>query len=44
MTTETMPQLSALTGRVIWPNDAEYDGARTSFYGGFDHRPARSSA
>ena len=40
MTTETMPQLSALTGRVIWPNDAEYDGARTSFYGGFDHRPA----
>ncbi len=40
MTTETMPQLSALTGRVIWPNDAEYDTARTSFYGGFDHRPA----
>jgi len=40
MTTETMPQLSALTGRVIWPNDAEYDRARTSFYGGFDHRPA----
>ena len=40
MTTETMPQLSALTGRVIWPNDAEYDGARASFYGGFDHRPA----
>jgi len=40
MTTETMPQLSALTGRVIWPNDAEYDRARASFYGGFDHRPA----
>ena len=29
-----------LTGRVITPDDAEYDAARTIFYGGFDYRPA----
>ncbi len=40
------PQLStrqlraALKGRVIVPGDAEYDQARTIFYGGFDRRPA----
>lgn len=27
-------------GRVIAPGDAEYDSARTAFYGGIDHRPA----
>src|SRR5215216_5927301 len=26
--------------RVIAPADAEYDKARTTFYGGIDHRPA----
>src|SRR5438445_2549117 len=40
MTTETIPQLRSVAGRVIRPDDAEYDRARTSFYGGFDHRPA----
>jgi FAD/FMN-containing dehydrogenase len=36
-----IPQLrAALNGRVIEPNDAEYDKARTVFYGGFDRRPA----
>ncbi len=30
----------ALKGRVIRPNDAEYDQARTVFLGGFDSRPA----
>jgi FAD binding domain/Berberine and berberine like len=29
-----------LKGRVIGPNDAEYDHARTIFLGGFDRRPA----
>jgi FAD/FMN-containing dehydrogenase len=29
-----------LTGRVIGPDDAGYDEARTVFYGGFDRRPA----
>jgi FAD/FMN-containing dehydrogenase len=28
------------TGRVVAPGDAEYDDARTLFYGGFDRRPA----
>ncbi len=27
-------------GRVIGPDDAGYDQARTVFYGGFDRRPA----
>jgi FAD/FMN-containing dehydrogenase len=30
----------ALTGRVIGPDDQDYDEARTIFYGGFDRRPA----
>jgi FAD/FMN-containing dehydrogenase len=35
------PQLVAnLPGRVIGPDDPEYDQARTVFYGGFDRRPA----
>jgi FAD/FMN-containing dehydrogenase len=40
MTTETIPQLESISGRVIRPDDAEYDKARTSFYGGVDRRPA----
>jgi FAD/FMN-containing dehydrogenase len=31
---------SDLSGRVIGPDDPEYDEARTLFYGGFDRRPA----
>jgi FAD/FMN-containing dehydrogenase len=31
---------SVLTGRVIGPDETEYDRARTIFYGGFDRRPA----
>src|SRR5687768_13012656 len=30
----------AITGRVITPDDPEYDTARTVFYGGMDRRPA----
>jgi len=40
MSTETIPQLTGITGRVIRPTDADYDKARASFYGGFDRRPA----
>ena len=37
----SIPQLrAALNGRVITPEDGEYDQARTPFYGGFDRRPA----
>ena len=35
----TMSALPKLAGRVIRPDDADYDKARTSFYGGFDPRP-----
>jgi len=38
--TETISQLESVSGRVIWPNDVEYDKARASFYGGIDRRPA----
>ena len=31
---------AVLKGRVIAPEDAEYEEARTVFYGGFDRRPA----
>src|SRR3712207_956144 len=31
---------AALEGRVIGPDDAEYDKAREPFYGGIDRRPA----
>jgi FAD/FMN-containing dehydrogenase len=37
----TIEQLSPdLVGRVIAPDDSEYDEARTVFYGGIDRRPA----
>lgn len=31
---------TALKGQVVAPGDAEYDAARSTFYGGFDHHPA----
>jgi FAD/FMN-containing dehydrogenase len=31
---------AALSGRLITPSDADYDAARTLFYGGIDRRPA----
>ena len=31
---------ATLSGRVIMPGDAEYDAARTVFYGGIDRQPA----
>jgi hypothetical protein len=40
MSTETTLHLPSVAGRVIGPDDAEYDKARSSFYGGFDRRPA----
>jgi FAD/FMN-containing dehydrogenase len=40
VTAATIPQLDGISGRVIRPNDAEYDKARASFYGGVDPRPA----
>jgi FAD/FMN-containing dehydrogenase len=37
----SIPKLrSKLDGHVVAPGDAEYDDARTVFYGGFDRRPA----
>src|SRR5262245_57461117 len=39
--TISIPELrSSIKGRVIVPSDAEYDKARTIFYGGFDRHPA----
>lgn len=41
LSTLSIPQLrAALNGRVIAPDDARYDQARTVFYGGIDRRPA----
>jgi hypothetical protein len=40
VSTETIPQLRDIAGQVIGPDDAEYDKARASFYGGIDRRPA----
>jgi hypothetical protein len=40
MSTETTLDLPSIAGRVIGPDDAEYDTARSSFYGGFYRRPA----
>jgi len=31
---------ASFEGRVIVPGDGEYDSARSTFYGGIDHRPA----
>jgi FAD/FMN-containing dehydrogenase len=38
--TETIPQLDGISGRVIRPDDSDYDKARASFYGGVGRRPA----
>ena len=39
--TISIPQLKAVVrGQIITPQDAEYDEARTVFYGGIDRRPA----
>lgn len=35
-----MNDFKDISGRVIRPDDADYDQARTIFYGGFDRRPA----
>ena len=40
MSTQTIPSLDGVAGRVIRPDDAEYDKARTPFYGVVDPRPA----
>jgi FAD/FMN-containing dehydrogenase len=41
LTAISIPGLrAAFNGRVIAPEDAKYDEARTLFYGGFDRRPA----
>jgi FAD binding domain/Berberine and berberine like len=39
-TAERTPNIGGIAGRVIGRDDVEYDKARTSFYGGFDRRPA----
>jgi FAD/FMN-containing dehydrogenase len=38
--TSTSELQAALNGRVVTPDDAAYDRARTVFYGGDDRRPA----
>jgi FAD/FMN-containing dehydrogenase len=39
--TISIPELrAAVTGKVFGPDDAEYDPARTPYYGGLDWRPA----
>src|SRR5256885_4589246 len=40
MSPQAHPALDGVAGRVIRPDDAEYDKARTPFYGGVDSRPA----
>jgi hypothetical protein len=40
VTSQTIPELGGISGRVIGPQDAEYDKARAIFYGGIDRRPA----
>jgi FAD binding domain-containing protein/berberine-like enzyme len=40
MSTETISQLEGVSGRVIRPDDPEYDKARVVFIGGIDRRPA----
>ena len=43
-TTSTIPTalgaLTDITGRVVTPDDSDYDAIRTVFYGGIDKRPA----
>jgi FAD/FMN-containing dehydrogenase len=40
LSTKTISQLDAISGRVIRPDDADYDKARATFYGGTARRPA----
>ena len=40
MSTQTLSDLSGVTGQIIRPGDANYDKARTVFLGGVDRRPA----
>ena len=40
MSTATIPGLQGVSGRVILPDDPDYDKARATFYGGIDKRPA----
>src|SRR5258705_8656404 len=40
MSTQPIPELREIAGRVIRPGDDEYDKARTVFLGGVDRRPA----
>jgi hypothetical protein len=40
VSTETISKFAGISGRVIRPDDADYDKARATFYGGSDRRPA----